>query len=78
MEKKRKKAIPKAIELRIRVALMHPEPIDNEYWQFYCSFPRQGSPDTQIVAKTAKQAKEMLEDLLYNKLNEHDNLEDWR
>lgn len=78
MEKKRKKAIPKAVELRIRIVPMNPEPIDNEYWQFYCSFPRQGSPDTQIVAKTAKQAKEMLEDLLYNKLNEHDNLEDWR
>lgn len=57
---------------------MSPEPIDNEYWQFYCSFPRQGSPDTQIVAKTAKQAKEMLEDLLYNKIGGHDNLEDWR
>ena len=57
---------------------MHLEPIDNEYWQFYCSFPRQGSPDMQIVAKTAKQAKEMLEDLLYNKIGGHDNLEDWR
>ena len=55
---------------------MNPEPIDNEYWQFYCSFPRQGSPDTQIVAKTAKQAKEMLEDLLYDKLEGHENLED--
>ena len=55
---------------------MHPEPIDNAYWQFYCSFPRQGSPDMQIVAKTAKQAKEMLEDLLYNALDGHDNLED--
>ena len=57
---------------------MHQEPIDNEYWQFYCSFPRQGSPDMQIVAKTAKQAKEMLEDLLYNKIGGHDDLEDWR
>ena len=57
MEKKRKKAIPKAVELRIRIVPMNPEPIDNEYWQFYCSFPRRWSPDTQIVAKTAKQAK---------------------
>ena len=48
---------------------MNPEPIDDKYWQFYCSFPKQGSPDMQIVAKTAQQAKEMLEDLLYNKLN---------
>ena len=76
MKKKQKKVIPKAVELRIRIAPMNPEPIDNEYWQFYCSFPRRGSPDTQIVAKTAKQAKEMLEDLLYNKLDGHDNLED--
>ena len=74
----KKVKIPKAVDLRIRIAPMHPEPIDNEYWQFYCSFPRQGSPDMQIVAKTAKQAKEMLEDLLYNKIGGHDNLKDWR
>ena len=55
---------------------MHPEPIDDEYWQFYCSFPRRGSPDMQIVAKTAKQAKELLEDHLYNELDVHENLED--
>ena len=76
MEKKQKRVIPKAVELRIRIAPLHSEPIDGEYWQFYCSFPRQGSPDTQIVAKTAKQAKEMLEDLLYDKLEGHENLED--
>lgn len=78
MKKKQKKVIPKTVELRIRIAPMNPEPIDNEYWQFYCSFPRRGSPDTQIVAKTAKQAKEMLEDLLYNKLEGHDNLKYWQ
>ena len=78
MKKKQKKAIPKAVELRIRIAPMNPEPIDDKYWQFYCSFPRQGSPDTQIVAETAKQAKEVLEHFLYNALDGHDNLEDWR
>ena len=74
----KKVKIPKAVELRIRIAPLHPEPIDDKYWQFYCSFPRRGSPDTQIVAETAKQAKEMLEDLLYNKIGGYDNLEDWR
>lgn len=67
---------PKTVELRIRIAPLHPEPLDDGNWQFYCSFPKQGSPDMQIVAKTAKQAKEMLEDLLYNKLDGHENLED--
>lgn len=30
----------------------------------------------QIVTKTAKQAKEILEDYLYNELDGHENLED--
>lgn len=30
----------------------------------------------QIVAKTAKQAKDLLEDHLYNELDVHENLED--
>ena len=34
--------------------------------------------EAQIVAKTAKQAKEMLEDLLYNKLEGHGNLKHWQ
>lgn len=72
----KKVKIPKAVDLRIRIAPMHPEPIDGEYWQFYCSFPKQGSPDMQIVAKTAQQAKDLLEDHLYNELDSHDNLED--
>ena len=76
MEKKQKRVIPKAVELRIRIAPLHPEPIDGECWQFYCSFPKQGSPDMQIVAKTAQQAKDLLEDHLYNELDCHDNSED--
>ena len=76
MEKKQKRVIPKAVELRIRIAPLHPEPIDDEYWQFYCSFPKQGSPDTQIVAKTAEQAKKLLEDYLYSELDGRDSLED--
>ena len=76
MEKKQKRVIPKAVELRIRIAPLHPEPIDGEYWQFYCSLPKQGSPDMQIVAKTAQQAKDLLEDYLYNELDSRDNLED--
>ena len=76
MEKKQKRVVPKAVELRIRIAPLHPEPIDGEYWQFYCSFPKQGSPDMQIVAKTAQQAKDLLEDHLYNELDVHENLED--
>ena len=74
--KKKQKTIPKAVELRIRIAPLHPEPIDGEHWQFYCSFPKQGSPDMQIVAKTEQQAKDLLEDYLYNELDSHDNLED--
>ena len=43
--------------------------------QFYCSFPRWGSPDMLITAKTVKRAKEVLEDFLRNELDGHD-LED--
>ena len=57
---------------------MHPEPLDDGNMQFYCSFPRWGSPDVQIVAKTAKRAKEILEDFLRNELDGHGNLEDWQ
>ena len=45
--------------------------------QFYCLFPRWGSPDTLITAKTAKQAKEILEVFLRNELDGYGgNLED--
>ena len=45
--------------------------------QFYCSFPRCGSPDMLITAKTAKRAKEILEDFLRNELDGYGgNLED--
>lgn len=57
---------------------MHPEPIDNEYWQFYCSLPAMGIPEVKIAAETSKRAKEVLEHFLYNALDGHDNLEDWR
>lgn len=72
----KKVKIPKVVELRIRIAPLHPEPLNDGNWQFYCSFPKQGSPDVQIVAKTAEQAKELLEGYLYNELDGQDNLED--
>lgn len=77
MEKKQKKKVPKTVELRIQIAPLHPEPLDDGNWQFYCSLPRYGSPDMLIVAETAKRAKEALEDFLYNALDGNDNLEDW-
>ena len=77
MEKQQKKMVPKTIELRIRIAPLHPEPLDDGNWQFYCSFPKQGSPDTQIVAKTANRAKDILETFLYNELDGYEDLEDW-
>ena len=73
----KKVKIPKAVELRIRIAPMHPEPLDDGNMQFYCAFPRTGSPDVQIRAKTAKRAKEVLEDFLYNALDGNEDLEDW-
>ena len=76
MEKKQKKTIPTAVDMRIRIAPMFPKPLDDGNWQFYCSFPKQGSPDMLVVAKTAKRAKELLEDCLYGMLDGHDNLED--
>ena len=76
MEKKQKKIAPKTVELRIRIAPLHPEPIDDEYWQFYCSFPKQGSPDMQIVAKTAERAKDILETFLYSEFDGYGDLED--
>ena len=75
MEKKQKKITPKTVELRIRIVPLYPEPLDDGNWQFYCSFPKQGSPDTQIVAKTAERAKDILETFLYNELDVHENLE---
>ena len=73
----KKVKIPKAVELRIRILRMHPEPLDDGDMQFYCAFPRAGSPDVQIVAKTAKRAKEILEDFLRNELDGYGgNLED--
>ena len=72
----KKVKIPKAVELRIRIDPMHPEPLDDGNMQFYCAFPRTGSPDVQIVAKTPNRAKEILEDFLYNALDGSENLED--
>lgn len=57
---------------------MHPEPIDDGNWQFYCSLPAMGIPEVKIVAETSKRAKEVLEHFLYSALDGHDNLEDWR
>ena len=74
---KRKAPAPKAVDLRIRIMQMHPEPLDDGNMQFYCAFPRTGAPDVQIVAKTANRAKEILEDFLYNALDGNENLEDW-
>lgn len=76
MEKKQKKKISKTVELRIRIAPLHPKPLDDGNWQFYCSFTKQGSPDMQIVAKTADRAKEILEEVIYNELDGRENLED--
>ena len=76
MTKKQKKTVPTAVDLRIRIAPMFPKPLDDGNWQFYCAFPKQGSPDMLIVAKTAKRAKELLEDCLYGMLDGRDNLED--
>ena len=78
MEKKQKKKVPKTVELRIQIAPLHPEPLDDGNWQFYCSLPRYGSPDMMIVAKTAKRAKEILEELLHSELDGHGDLEDWQ
>ena len=77
MRTKRKATATKAVELRIRILRMHPEPLDDGNMQFYCVFPRTGSPDVQIVAKTPNRAKEILEDFLYNALDGSENLEDW-
>ena len=78
MKTKRKVTAPKAIELRIRIIPQCPEPLDDGKWPFYCSFPRWGSPDVQIIAKTPERAKEILEDFLRNELDGHGNLEDWQ
>lgn len=76
MEKKQKKMVPKTVELKIQITLLHQEPLDDGNCQFYCSFPKKGSPDIQIIAKTAKRAGEILADFLYNELDRHENLED--
>ena len=77
MKTKRKATARKTAELRIRIIPQCPEPLDDGNMQFYCAFPRTGSPDVQIRAKTAKRAKEVLEDFLYNALDGNEDLEDW-
>ena len=78
MEKKQEKTIPKAVDLRIRIAPALPKPLDDGNWRFYCSLPATGIPEVKIVAETSKRAKEVLEHFLYSALDGHDNLEDWR
>lgn len=78
MEKKQKKTILAAIDLRIRIVPVFPEPLDGGNRQFYCSLPAMGIPEVKIVAESSKRAKEVLEHFLYNALDGHDNLEDWR
>lgn len=76
MGKKQKKTIPTAVELKILIAPIFPKPLDDGNWQFICSFPEQGYPDVQIIAKTADRAKEILEEVIYNELDGRENLED--
>ena len=78
MEKKQKKTIPTTVDLRIQFVPVFPKPLDDGNWQFYCSLPAMGIPEVKIVAKTSERAKEVLEHFLYNALDGHDNLEDWR
>ena len=78
MEKKQEKAIPMAVDLKIRIAPVFPKPLGDGNWQFYCSLPAMGIPEVKIVAETSKRAKEVLEHFLYSALDGHDNLEDWR
>lgn len=78
MERKRKKAVPKTAELRIRIIPLHPKPLGDGRWQFCCEFPTLGSPGVRIVAKDAKDAKAVLGEYLYNELDGRDDLEDRR
>ena len=77
MKTKRKATARKTAELRIRIIPQCPEPLDDGNMQFYCLFPRRGFSDMLSTAKTAKRAKEILEDFLRNELDGYGgNLED--
>lgn len=76
MKTKRKASAPKVTELRIRILRLRPEPLDDGNMLFCRSFPRWESPAMLITAKTAKRAKEVLEDFLHNELDGHEDLED--
>ena len=73
----KKAKTPKPTELRIKIIPLDPEPLSDGNFLFYCAFPKTGSPDVQIMAKTAERAKDVLEHFLRDELDGHDVLEDW-
>ena len=77
MKKTKNPKSPKPTELRIKIVPLDPEPLSDGNFLFYCAFPRTGSPDMHIMAKTAERAKGVLENFLRYELDGHDALEDW-
>lgn len=64
---------PKVSELRIR--LLHEKKKDADgNWLFAPVFPRQGTADIRIHAKTGDTARKLLEDYIYNELSCQDDI----
>lgn len=56
---------PKVVELRIR--LLHElKPDKDGFWRFAPVLPNEGTCDMRIVTKTPKKAKDLLEQWLFN------------
>lgn len=66
---------PKAIDLTIRLISETPRPDEDGRYTFRASFPRQGVPDLSIRARTSKAARAVLEDFLYNEMEDGDEIE---
>jgi len=71
---KKKPKLPKVLELRIRLLVRWPEPDAEGRWAFTAALPRQGVPAFTIKAKTAKEARRVLEDYIYNELDCRDDV----
>lgn len=72
---KRKTNIPKPVSLTIRIYPEFTEVLEDDgRRRFVCMLPHLGFTDIRIIADNINQAKSVLEEYLYNELNNHDDL----
>lgn len=62
-------------KLTITLFPVRPTPDDDGKWTFACAFPLQGTAEAQVRAATAKEARKLLEDYLFNELESPGTIE---